>query len=130
MTRPWRFQTRFSVIALSSSASRSDVKPASLGEMESQSVPAAAVVRIDCPMNMAPVPTRIFGRLGFGPLRTAAHYVVKALTVKVAQGARRSEATLLKQGQDFFDRRCSCGGALNFYKCVVAAAGFEPASRS
>src|SRR5262249_7233352 len=57
MTMPWRFQTRFSVVALSSNVSRSGVNPASLGEMVSQSVPGAEIARTDGAMRMAPMPT-------------------------------------------------------------------------
>src|SRR6516225_731105 len=77
MTMPWRFQTRFSVVALSSNVSRSGVNPASLGEMVSQSVPGAEIARIDGAMRMAPMPTRNWRRLGFGSL-TSLGFLISA----------------------------------------------------
>jgi hypothetical protein len=53
---------------------------ASLGEIESQS-PAAAVVSIDCPIKMAPVPSRICRRLGL------AAFTITQLPMPVAAAA-------------------------------------------
>jgi hypothetical protein len=72
MTTPWRSRINISVTILSSNASRSDVKPASLGEMESPSVSAAAVVRIDWPAKMAPLRIRIWRRLSSAALTISA----------------------------------------------------------
>src|ERR1700746_2686309 len=65
MTTPWRFHTRFSVIALSRSASGSDVKPAALGEMDTQLAAAVVFIAIDCAMKTAPVLSRTWRRFGF-----------------------------------------------------------------
>jgi hypothetical protein len=54
---------------------------ASLGEIESQSASAAAVVSIDCPIKMAPVPSRICRRLGL------AAFTITQLPMPVAAAA-------------------------------------------